>query len=411
MASVFEVPCAATIGFDEAQAIVRTGSAPLGVEQVALHKAGRRILAREVAARIDSPRRDCAAMDGYAVRTQDLVRETNRLSLQGESHAGDSTPAPLYPGTAIRVSTGAPMPQGADRVILRELAHVEGDEVIVPRAGRKSHIRPRASDFACGAPLLQPGTLIDARAMVILGAADVDTVPVWRRPRVHVLTNGDELAAPGSAAQDSHTIPDSLSEALSLMARQWGAKPMGTWQSPDRADYLRAVTRQVLADADLIVVAGGASHGPRDLVREAMAPLGLELAFAGIAIKPGKPLWYGTIGKTHVLGLPGNPTAALTTARLFLAPLVCQLAGAGFNHALRWHPRRLIEPVGPVGDRDEFLCASTEDAQTGSPTGVRVLARQEASAQMMLAHANLLVERRAGSPATGEGTMVRCLRF
>jgi molybdopterin molybdotransferase len=108
--------------------------------------------------------------------------------------------------------------------------------------------------------------------MVILGAADVDTVPVWRRPRVHVLTNGDELAAPGSAAQDSHTIPDSLSEALSLMARQWGAKPMGTWQSPDRADYLRAVTRQVLADADLIVVAGGASHGPRDLVREAMAP-------------------------------------------------------------------------------------------------------------------------------------------
>jgi molybdopterin molybdotransferase len=112
-----------------------------------------------------------------------------------------------------------------------------------------------------------------------------------------------------------------------------------------------------------------------------------------------------------VLGLPGNPTAALTTARLFLAPLVCQLAGAGFNHALRWHPRRLIEPVGPVGDRDEFLCASTEDAQTGSPTGVRVLARQEASAQMMLAHADLLVERRAGSPATGEGTMVRCLRF
>jgi molybdopterin molybdotransferase len=95
-------------------------------------------------------------MDGYAVRTQDLVRETNRLSLQGESHAGDSTPAPLYPGTAIRVSTGAPMPQGADRVILRELAHVEGDEVIVPRAGRKSHIRPRASDFACGAPCSSP---------------------------------------------------------------------------------------------------------------------------------------------------------------------------------------------------------------------------------------------------------------
>jgi hypothetical protein len=97
--------------------------------------------------------------------------------------------------------------------------------------------------------------------MVILGAADVDTVPVWRRPRVHVLTNGDELAAPGSAAQDSHTIPDSLSEALSLMARQWGAKPMGTWQSPDRADYLRAVTRQVLADADLIVVAGALRTG------------------------------------------------------------------------------------------------------------------------------------------------------
>ncbi|WP_159982428.1 MULTISPECIES: molybdopterin molybdotransferase MoeA [unclassified Novosphingobium] len=407
MATAPEIPCAATISFDAAQAIVREGAVPLGLEWVPLAKAGRRILARAAVAQIDSPRRDSAAMDGFAVRSQDLAGEVTRLKLCGESFAGGQTPSPLLPGTAIRISTGAPMPPGADRVVIREYTRVEGGEVIVPRASGKPHVRLRASDFALGTALLAPGTRIDARTMVVAAAADLDRLPVWRRPRLHILTNGDELAPPGRAGANEDAIPDSLSEALLLMARQWGAKPVGASRSGDRIDDLRAAAQLALGEADVIVMVGGASDGTRDRTRAALMPLGLQLLFSGVAMKPGKPLWYGRIGKTHVLGLPGNPTAALTTARLFLAPLICALSGAGFDYALRWCERVLLEDVPAGRERDQFLCGIADEILDG----VTIIERQQASAQMMLAQAELLVERRSGAQFAASGTMLRCLRF
>lgn len=377
------------------------------MEWVPLAKAGRRILARDAVAQIDSPRRDSAAMDGYAVRSQDLTGETTYLPLQGESTAGGHQPAPLLPGAAMRISTGAPMPAGADRVVMHELTRGESNAVLVPRTSGKPHIRPRASDFARGTTLLSAGTRIDPRTMLVAAAADIDRLAVWRQPRLRVLVNGDELVAPGTAASDIDTIPDSLSEALLLMARQWGAKPLGASRSVDRTETLRTTAHQALADADVLVIVGGASHGPRDLVRPALLPLGLRSIFEGVAIKPGKPLWYGKIGNTHILGLPGNPTAALTMARLFLAPMICALSGFSFDHALRWREYRLLD-AAPVGsDRDQFLCGIANEAQNS----VRIIARQEASAQMMLAQADVLVERRARVEAAKPGSVVRALRF
>ena len=390
MATAPVLSCHAVTSFDTAQSIVRENCAPIGMEWVSLAKAGRRILARDIIAQIDSPRRDSAAMDGYAVRSQDLTGDTTRLALQGESAAGGRQPAPLLPGAAMRISTGAPMPAGADRVIMHELTRVENGAVIVPRTSGKPHVRPLASDFARGTTLLSAGTRIDPRTMLVAAAADIDRLAVWRQPRVRVLANGDELVAPGKAAPDIDTIPDSLSEALLLMARQWGAKPLGALRSVDRTEALRTTAQQALDAADILVIVGGASHGHRDLVRTAFFPLGLRLVFEGVAIKPGKPLWYGKIGDTHILGLPGNPTAALTTARLFLAPMICALSGLNFNHALRWSDYRLVDAAPAGSDRDQFLCGIEDDEQGR----VRIIARQEASAQMMLAQADVLVERR-----------------
>lgn len=407
MATAPDIPCKATISFDAAQAIVRENAAPLAMESVPLAKAGRRVLAQAVIAQIDSPRRDSAAMDGYAVRSADLTGEATRLKLVGESAAGGAVPQPLDPGTALRISTGAPMPSGADRVIMRELTRTEGNEVVVPGASGKNHVRARASDFASGDALLPSGTRIDARAMIVAAAADLDRVTVWRRPRLHVLSNGDELVPPGNAATNADAVPDSLSEGLALLARQWGAKPVGASRSKDQVEGLRAMAQAALAGADILLVVGGASHGHRDMARSALMPLGLRLLFSGVAMKPGKPLWYGRIGGAHVLGLPGNPTAALTTARLFLAPLACGLSGAGFDHALRWRERRLLHDAPGGSDRDQFLCAIADEPGNG----VSIMERQQASAQMMLARADLLVERRAGAARATEGAMLRCLHF
>lgn len=406
MASVPSIPCAATIGFDEAQDIVRESSVPLGVQFVPLGKAGRRILARNVVARIDSPRRDCAAMDGYAVRSGDLAQGIARFRLFGESCAGGPSPGLLPAGMAVRISTGAPMPAGADRVVMREDATVlDGYVLLTKHRGGKAHVRKRGEDFAQGQILLTKGTCIDVRAMVVAAAADVEGVTVWRRARVHIMTNGDELVEPGQAAMNVDAVPDSLSEALMLMARQWGGKPTGMSRAPDRIDMVRDAVKAALGETDILVLVGGASHGHRDLAREALMPLGLRLAFAGVAMKPGKPLWYGRIGTTHILGLPGNPTAALTTARLFLAPMIAAISGSGFASALCWSSRPAAHALETGGDRDHFLCGLME------ADAARIIERQQASAQLMLAHADMLIERRAGASSGAAGSLLRCLRF
>lgn len=397
--------CTATTGFDSAQAKLRAAAQPLGVERVPLAKAGRRILAEPVVARIDSPRCDVSAMDGFAVRSADLAAGARQFRLAGASFAGGIAPDPLDRGSAWAVATGGPMPPGADCVIPHELARADADSVVIERVPAKPHVRARASDFAAGTTLLEPGTMMEARALVVAAAADVGEVAVWRRPRVSVLVNGDELAGAGLAAETPYAIPDSLSEAILLMARQWGAKPMGAALIRDDVDALTQSVRGAVAECDILVIAGGASHGPRDLARRALESLSLALEFSGVAMKPGKPLWYGRIGATHVLGLPGNPTAALTTARLFLAPLISALGGGAFDDALRWSEMPAVDAVDAGGDRDSFLCGIRAGASA------QLIIRQDASAQMMLARADLLIERRKGAPPVAPGQPLRCLRF
>lgn len=378
---------------------------PLGREHVPLSKAGRRVLAEPIIARLDSPRTACAAMDGFAIMAQDHAAGIDHFRLVGSSAAGAACPDALSPGTALAVSTGAPVPANTGLVVMREHVRITGDHIRLQPCSHKAHLRPRASDFAQGDVLVREGVIVDARSLTVIAAADIAKVAVWQRPRLHVLTNGDELAAPGQASAEPRCIPDSLTESLLLMARQWGAVPVGSDRVRDDVAAVERAAARALEQCDILLLAGGASHGPRDFARTALERLGLECYFAGVAMKPGKPLWYGRIGKTHVLGLPGNPTAAMTTARLFLAPLITGICGRSFDDALQWTNLPSDAGIAPAGDRGQFLCA----AKIGM--AAHILERQEASSQMMLAQADMLVERRAHAPAMQSGEMLRCLRF
>lgn len=397
-------PCAATLDFDAAQAILAAIATPLGAESVALAKAGRRVLAAPLHARVDVPARDLAAMDGFALRDADLAAGLRSFAVIGAAWPGTPWPGEVAGGQAVRIMTGAPMPSGADRVLMRECVTDRRDTIALEAPlPPKPHVRTRGSDTAAGAEVLPAGKLLDPRALVVAAAADADRVTVWRRPRVRVIATGDELVAPG-AARESGGVPDSLSEAILLLARQWGAAPMGAEGVRDDAALLTAVAEAALESADVLVLCGGASRGDRDFAKAGLAPLGLQLAFADVAIKPGKPVWLGSVGKALVLGLPGNPTAAMTVARLFLAPLLTALGGRGVEPALRWQEASLIGEPPPTGDREAFLCAERVEG------GVRVIARQAASDQCMLARADTLARFRPGE-RHAPGTPVPVLSF
>jgi molybdopterin molybdotransferase len=393
------------IGFDQAIALVRAIATPLGIECVAIAQASGRVLASPVIAAIDSPRRDVSAMDGYAVREADLAGGAE-LRIVGESFAGAGWDGAVSQGSCARVFTGAPVPSGADRVIMQENVRRDGDLAIVEtEPGAARHIRKRGSDFAAGDELLPPGRLLDPRAIVAAAAADIASVEVYRRPRLTILSTGDELAEPGSARERTDTIPESVSFGVAALAAQWGARHLGTTRLRDELAPMRQAAATAAGKSDIVVVTGGASVGEKDFAKAMFEPLGLELVFSKIAIKPGKPVWLGRAGETLVVGLPGNPTSAMVTARLVLAPLLAGIAGLAVDTALRWRMAPLLSPLAECGARETFHRGRLHE------DGVEILGFQDSSAQKALAAADVLVRQRAGAPAKAAGEMVDVLDF
>lgn len=394
--------CTASIGFDGALAILAAHARPLGKENVSLADAGGRYLAAPVVARLDAPRRDCAAMDGYAVRDADLKSGTMFLRSRGTSYAGSPEPGAISAGETWRVMTGAPLPHGSDRVVMIEHCRHRGQLVVLdaPPLG-KPHVRKAGSDFAVGEELLAAGTRMTAARLVVAAAADRSEVEVWRRPRILLVATGDEILAPGSASRMPNAIPDSLSAAIEQLCTSAGADVAARLQLPDNEQAIAKAQEAV--SVDVVVIIGGASRGDRDFGRSAFASLGLDIAFADVAIKPGKPVWYGRLGQTHVLGLPGNPTAAFTIASLFLAPLIAVLSGVAISDALPWQLMHAKRPIPENGSREAFLCA------TLSCEGTAICDRQDASGQALLGLADCLVRRPAHAPAANVGDLVPVL--
>ena len=392
------------ISFDEAVELVRSAARPLGAETVSLAGCAGRILAAPVIAQIDSPRSDVSAMDGYAVREDDVANLPASLKVAGESFAGAGWSGSVAPGTCARVFTGAPVPPGADRVIIQEDVDREDDLAIISRTlGSALHIRRRGSDFRAGDELLAAGRLLDPRAVVAAAAADVAALQVYRRPRLTILSTGDELAEPGAARDRADAIPESVSFGVAALARQWGAECIGRSRLEDDLPPMQRAARAAVEQSDLVVVTGGASVGEKDFAKTMFEPLGLDLVFAKVSIKPGKPVWLGRVGEKLVMGLPGNPTSALVTARLLRAPLIAGLSGGPI--AIGWRMLPLTSSLSGCGARETFHRARFIDGRA------EILSFQDSSAQKTLAEADLLVRQRADSPPLMAGDLVEVVDF
>ncbi|MCC7394200.1 MAG: molybdopterin molybdotransferase MoeA [Sphingomonadaceae bacterium] len=393
------------ISFDEALAIVDARVAPLGSEQVALGDAAGRYLSEPLIARSDAPRHAISAMDGYAVDYAS-VRAGDALRIIGTSTAGGDASLCLGPGQAARIFTGAPLPEGADGVIMQEYADVAGDVVrFAGGFGPARHVRAAGSDFRAGDILLAAGQRLSPRAMCIAAAADVAQLAVASTPHVAILATGDELAAPGSAYLHPHRIPESVSFGVAAQLAAMGGKVAWRGACGDDLARLTAAAGDALAAADLVVVTGGASVGDRDFAKPMFAAHGLELLWEKIAIKPGKPVWLGVAAGRYVLGLPGNPTSAMVTGHLVLRALLARMQGASAQQFHRWMRLPLAAPIGATGNRETFVRASWQ------PDGLAPISMQDSGAQAALAQADWLIRCPAGQAAQTAGEMVSALPF
>lgn len=306
--------------------MVLDGVRPLEVETVPLAEADGRTLAEDLKATRSQPPAAVSSMDGYAVRAADLP---GSLRVIGESAAGRPSTVALGPGTALRIFTGGELPTGADAVVMQEKAVRSGDLVTMTEAAKPGQfIRPRGLDFAEGMTGLVAGTRLDPRAIALAAAMNHPMVPVRRRPRVAILSTGDELVPPGQQPGPGQIV-SSNALAIAALVRREGGMPQDLGIVPDQLDAtLSAVVQARDAGADVLVTSGGASVGEYDLMREVMDRIGARLGFWKIAMRPGKPLMMADLGRMRLIGLPGNPVASFVCSLLFLAPLLRRLSGA-----------------------------------------------------------------------------------
>ena len=302
----------------------------LGEEEVDLTEAAGRYLSREIQARIDAPPFDNSAMDGYAVRALEVesagLDEPVTLPVRGESRAGGPLPAPLEPGATCRIFTGAPMPAGADAVVIQEDTEREGDQVRIHEASPvRKHVRAQGSDVSAGAVLLRPGDRLWPGEIGLLASQNIDRVHVYRRPRVALLSTGDELRALGEQLPPG-AIVNSNVYALTEMLRALGVIPVALPAAPDELPEIEAALRKAL-EADVVITMGGVSVGEYDFVHEAFANVGIEPGFWKVRIKPGKPLAFAEYQGKPVIGVPGNPISAMVTFEVLVAPCLRKMLG------------------------------------------------------------------------------------
>ena len=393
---------------EEARARMLAGVAPGAPERVALDTAAiGRVLAAPIAATRDEPPFVASAMDGWAVRRQDALDAEAVLRIVGESAAGAGFPGVLGLGEAVPIFTGAPVPEGADLVCIQEEAERDGETVrLGPLAEAKTNLRPRGGDFRAGQVLLEAGTRLNAARLSLAAAAGAAQALVAPRPRVAILATGEELAPAGSAP-GPWQIFDSNSPGLSALAAGWGAQVQRLASTGDDLEAIVRAVREV--EADLIVTIGGASVGDHDLVKPAMERLGLRQAVGTVAVRPGKPTWFGTLGDgRRVLGLPGNPASAFVCAELFLRPLLAAWQGA--DPDLPMIAARLAEPLAATGPREHWMRAVLSVDDEGALIA-RCFPDQDSSLVGVFARADALVRRRAGAPAAAAGERVEVLRL
>ena len=391
------------ISVEEARQRLLAPLKPLGIELVALSDAAGRVLAEPVAARRTQPPWPVSAMDGYAVRAADVARVPARLKVVGSVPAGQAFPGTVGRGEAVRIFTGAPVPDGADAIVIQEDTARSGDEVEVREAAPCGHyVRPAGLDFREGEVGLPAGRRLSARDIGLAAAMNRPWLMVHRQPRIAILPTGDEVVMPGDPV-GPHQIVSSNGLALSALVRECGGLPLHLPIAPDKADALQRIAEAAIG-ADFLVTTGGASVGEHDLVRDALGAAGLSLDFWQIAMRPGKPLMVGRYRDTPMMGLPGNPVSSLVCGLLFLKPAIERLTGLAAAEAPPLRARLAL--ALPANDRrQDYLRASLARAADGT-LEARPFGKQDSSMMSLLARSDCLVVRRPHAPAAAAGDMV-----
>jgi molybdopterin molybdotransferase len=345
------------IGFDQALGEILAHARVGGAERVSLEDALGRVLASPLEATLDSPRFDNSAVDGYALRAEDL-RSRDRLRIAQSGRAGEPS-SEIAAGETARVFTGAPLPPRADAVAMQEDVRCEGeDAVFTGRLEEEDNVRRRGEEFRAGDLLLCEGTLLTPPAVALAASQGRTELDVWKRPRVGILATGSELVKPGSTLGEAQ-IYESNSFGLLAACRALGLEPAATVSVADDPEATRAALAGLLKSCDLVFTSGGVSVGDYDLVRAGASDLEVEEIFWRVAIKPGKPVFFGR-AKTGalLLGLPGNPVSTMVTFLLFGRPLVLACMGARRPVAEFW--MELAAPLRKKAGRTEFVRARLE---------------------------------------------------
>ena len=381
--------------------------APIGAELVSLDQAFGRVLAEPLTARLTQPPADVTAMDGYAIRADDAATLPARLKVTMNIAAGQAPQGTLGSGQAARIFTGAPVPDGADTIVIQENTDRDGDWVTVREGDRKpgQHIRRAGFDFKTNDVVLQPGHRLSARDIALAAAMNRPWLNVARKPRVALLSTGDELVNPGDTVGPAQII-GSNGIGLAAFVQACGAEPLNLGIARDNmADLDRHLS--AAAGCDALVTMGGASVGDHDLVQKALQTRQAQLDFWKIAMRPGKPVMFGRLGALNVLGLPGNPVSSIVTATLFLKPAIERMLG--LTQDTKPNPKMVLGRDLRANDsRQDYIRARlTADAQ--GRTTVAPFDKQDSAMLSLLAVADCLIIRPPHAPAAKAGDLVEVL--
>ncbi|NRG18712.1 molybdopterin molybdotransferase MoeA [Rhizobiales bacterium] len=398
------------ISVDEALGRLLSDIKPLEGEEVPLAEANGRILAAPLSARRTQPPFPASAMDGYAVRAADIMQVPADLKIIGEAPAGHGFSGSIGPGETVRIFTGAPVPEGADTILIQENARRDGNRVTALEAlSQGSFVRKAGLDFVEGQELLTAGRRLNFRDIALAAAMNHACVPVVRKPRIAILATGDELVLPGQNPGADQIIA-SNSFGVAAFVEDCGGIAVDLGIAADTEEALAEKIRKAAdAKVDILVTLGGASVGDHDLVQDALGAEGMELAFWRIAMRPGKPLMAGHIGPMRVLGLPGNPVSSLVCSLLFLKPLLFAIQGADIP-SRKLETARLGTDLGENDRREDYLRARLSRDEHNDLVAT-AFGRQDSSMLATMTAADALIVRSPYAPAAKSGEIVPILRL
>lgn len=383
---------------------------PLAAEQIPLTEAIGRVLAEDLQARRTQPPSDVSAMDGYAVKHEDVQQTPVSLSLVGEAPAGGSYDKIVKAGEAVRIFTGGPVPSGADCIIMQENTERSNDQEVSVTEGAAigRFIRAAGMDFSEGETLLTKGRLLTARDVALAAAMNRPWIMVHKKPKVAILATGDEVVMPGDPVGPNQVV-SSNSLGLAAAIKTLGGEPILLGVAKDTPESLRNMVRGA-ESADLLITTGGASVGEHDLIRSVLGENGLDISFYKIAMRPGKPLIFGQMNGTPMLGLPGNPVSTLVCSIIFVAPAIARLNGLSADSYHKKTKAILGCDLPDNDQREDYLRAIIEMNDSGQMIATPY-SKQDSAMLAKLATAQALVIRAPFANAAKKGDLVEILHL